>query len=515
MTERSVNPWLITLAVCLPTFMEVLDTTVANVALPHMAGSLAASTDEATWVLTSYLVSNAIILPAAAWLGRTFGRKRFLMACIMLFGLSSAVCGAATSLGMLIVARIFQGLGGGALQPTSQAILFENFPPERRGVAAAMYGLAVVVAPIVGPILGGWITDNYSWRWIFYINLPIGLLALLLIWAFIYDPPYLAGKKTSLDVPGLALLALWVSAFQIMLDQGQLLDWFQSPVIVGLALASAVFFIAFVWWELRNPTPLVDLTVLRDRNCAAAALFYGVMGMALFSTNALLPLYLQGEMGYPAFQSGLSASPRGLGAFMSMLLVGRLISIIDTRLLVCAGFALLSAGTFWLGHLSPEMAMGNVALPIFVSGWSIGLIFVPLTTLNTSTVPNDKIGAATGITSLSRNLGGGIGISIAQAMVARSAQAHQNWLSGDLNNGSAAYRSFVSHTQGYLSTQMDPTLAHAKTMAMAYHSLVSQSALLAYVESFQTLAWVCLFCAPMILFLRKAKVGAKVDPMAH
>ncbi|MHB2021255.1 MAG: DHA2 family efflux MFS transporter permease subunit, partial [Candidatus Xenobia bacterium] len=328
------NPWLIAISVMAATFMEVLDTSVANVCLPQIAGNLSATTDEATWVLTSYLVSNAIILPASGWLSRRFGRTRFLICCIILFTLASFACGAATSLGMLVLARVVQGIGGGALQPLSQAILLESFPPSKRGQAMAFFGMGVVVAPIIGPTLGGWLTDNFTWRWVFYINLPVGILAVLMARAFIEDPPYVKNARPGrIDYVGFTLMALWLGSLQIILDKGQEADWFNSPWILWSTVFSCLCLIGFVFWELQESLPIVDLRVLKDRNFLGGTIGITVVGAVLFSVTSLLPLLLQDLLGYPALVSGLAVSPRGIGALISMFVVSRVMQKVDNRLL--------------------------------------------------------------------------------------------------------------------------------------------------------------------------------------
>ena len=328
--KPSVNPWLIAAAVMLATILEVLDTSVANVAVPHIAGNLSASTDEATWVLTSYLVSNAIVLPMTGWLAGFFGRKRFLIACIAFFTLASAACGAATTLGFLVFARILQGAAGGALQPLSQSILMESFPPARRGVAMAVFGMGVVVAPIIGPVLGGWITDNYSWRWIFFINVPLGALAIFMSQAFVEDPPYLRDTRQKLggkiDYIGFGALTIWLGTLQIILDRGQEDDGSTPPWVCWASLISLVSLLFLILWELRAKRPLVDIRVFRNRNFAMGTLLMTVVGIVLYSTTALLPLFLQGLMGYPALNSGMALSPRSMGAVCSLLLVGALVA---------------------------------------------------------------------------------------------------------------------------------------------------------------------------------------------
>src|SRR5947209_1809144 len=420
------NPWLIAGTVMLATFMEVLDTSIANVALPHIAGNLSATTDEATWVLTSYLVANAIILPATSWLGGLFGRKRFLITCILLFTVASALCGMAQSLGFLVLARVIQGAGGGALQPISQAILLESFPPQKRGVAMAAFAMGVVVAPILGPTLGGWITDSYSWRWIFFINLPIGALAMVLTNQCVEDPPYL--KRIGLeniDYPGLGFLAIWLATLQYVLDRGQEVDWFSSSSIVWCTIISAAAFIAFIIRELTTDDPIVDLCVLKNRNFAVGSGMILLLGGLLYGTIAVLPLFMQNLLGYTALDAGIAMSPRGIGAFVGTIIVGRIVGKIQNRILIGVGFLLLSYSSFMLGDLNLVVAMRNIVIPSILNGFAISLIFVPLTTSTMGTLDRAQMGNATGIFNLMRNLGGSAGISLITTFVSRVSQANQ------------------------------------------------------------------------------------------
>jgi MFS transporter, DHA2 family, multidrug resistance protein len=343
------------------TFMEILDTSVANVALPHIAGNLSSTPEEATWVLTSYLVSNAIVLPITGWLGLYFGRRRLLVICITIFTAASMLCGMAPNLGFLIAARVLQGFGGGALIPVSQAVLLESFAPEKRGVAMATFGMGVVVAPILGPTLGGWITDNYSWRWIFYINLPVGIFAALMAQAFVEDPPYIKHAKIErVDVTGFALLAVWLGTLQVILDKGQQEDWFGSAWIRWFAVISAACCLGFVLRELCTTHPIVDLRVLKNRNFGAGVLMITTLGAVLYGTTAALPIFLQTLMGYPALESGLTLSPRGVAAFVATFVVGRLVGQIRNRILIAVGFLLLAFSSFWLGHINLQIGIWNV-----------------------------------------------------------------------------------------------------------------------------------------------------------
>jgi DHA2 family multidrug resistance protein len=504
----AVNPWIIAVSVMLATFMEVLDTSVANVSLPHIAGSLAASNEEALWVLTSYLVANAIVLPAAGWFAGRFGRTRFLTACIAVFTLASLVAGAATSLGMMIVARIVQGAGGGALQPLAQAVLLESFPPRRRGVAMAVYGMGVVVAPIVGPTLGGWITDNYSWRWIFYINLPVGLLAVFMTQTFVEDPPYLrTGAHRRIDYLGFGLMALWLAALQIVLDKGQEVDWFAAPWLRALAAVSVVALVGFVVRELRTAEPIVQLRILRDRNFAVGLLLITVMGAVLYASISLLPLFLQTLMGYPALQSGLAVSPRGLGALAAMLVVGRLVSRVDGRWLIATGFTGLAISTSMLGRLTLDVGMRSIVVPNIVSGLAMGFIFVPLTTMALGTLPNQQIGNATGLYNLMRNIGGSFGIAITTTLLARSAQRAQALLVGHLSPDNPIYREQLQALTALLAPQLGAGAAERAT-AIMYERLLRQAMLVAYVDTFRLIALVCLACAPLALLFRRVRAPA-------
>jgi DHA2 family multidrug resistance protein len=512
----SVNPWLIAASVMLATILEVLDTSVANVAVPHIAGNLSASTDEATWVLTSYLVSNAIVLPMTGWLSGFFGRKRFLIACIAFFTLASAACGAATTLGFLIFARVAQGAAGGALQPLSQAILMESFPPAKRGMAMAVFGLGVVVAPIIGPVLGGWITDNYSWRWIFFINVPLGALAMLMSQAFVEDPPYLRdaheNRGGKIDYVGFGVLAIWLGTLQIILDRGQEDDWFNATWVCWASLTSVLSLVFLIVWELRVEHPLVDIRVFRSRNFAMGTLLMTVVGVVLYSTTALLPLFLQGLMGYPALNSGMAMSPRGMGAVCSLLVVGALVSRIDARLLIGLGFLTLAYAVSGFGNINLEIATRNVMWPNVLSGLAMGFIFVPLTITSMGGLPNEQMGNAAGVYNLMRNIGGSIGIAMATTLVARGTQAHQALMVGQLSPYRPEFQQYLQSTSGMLSQYSDPASAQQQAYGFLYGALQQQANLLAYVDTFRLLARLCLICVPIVLLFRKPR--ARGGPLA-
>ncbi len=495
------NPWLVTIAVMLATSMEVLDTSIANVSLPHIAGNLSASTDEATWVLTSYLVSNAIILSAAAWLSSWFGRKRYLSFSVTLFVVASTLCGMAQSLPQLIFARVLQGIGGGGLQPLAQAIMLECFAPEERGVAMAAYGMGIVVMPIIGPTLGGWITDNYSWRWIFYINLPIGIAGLIMQQAFVEDPPWIAkAKAAAVDYVGFGLMAVGIGLLQIVLDKGQEADWFGSTWICWTSAVSLAAIVAFVFWELDQEHPILNLRLLSDRNFALATVLISILGAVLYGSTAILPIFMQTLLGYPALQSGLAMTPRGIGSFLSMMTVGRVIKRADHRALLMGGFLGLGVCTWMLTRLNLDITPADIAWPLVASGFCMGFIFVPLTTLSVSTLRQDQIQQATGLYALLRNLGASVGISLIIALQIRSAQSHQALLVGHATPYDAVFRSDLARLAAALRG-WSPSAARAG-VGLLYREVLRQSSLLSYLDSFRLMAVICVVCSPLALLFR-------------
>ncbi len=507
------NPWLIAVSVMMATFMEVLDTSVANVALPHIAGNLSATQDESTWVLTSYLVSNAIVLPMTGWLSATFGRKRFLITCVATFTLASAACGAAPSLAVLVLARVVQGAAGGALQPLSQAILMESFPPEKRGMAMSIFGMGVVVAPIIGPLLGGWITDNYTWRWIFFINLPVGVLAVLLCQAFLEDPPYLAKAKAeragTVDYVGFGFLALWLATLQIVLDKGQESDWFAALWVRWFSGVSVVAMVAFLVWEWRHPRPLVNLRVLRDRDFSTCTAMIAIIGVVLYGAITLLPLYLQSLMSYTASASGLALSPRGVGAVIGMVIIGRLVGKVDIRLLLAGGFTLLAYASYRFSEINLDIALISIIWPSVILGVAIAMVFVPLATQAMANLTNEEMGNATGLFNLMRNLGGSIGISALTTLVARRSQVYQNYLVEHVAPTSPRLQEYRQALESYLSQIHDAIPDPKQAMALIAALVQQQASLLAYMDSFRIMAYLCLACLPALLLLRRAKKTAK------
>jgi MFS transporter, DHA2 family, multidrug resistance protein len=501
-----VNPWLIAVSVMLATFMEVLDTSIASVALPYIAGSLSATNDEATWVLTSYLVANAVILPASPWFSRKFGRKRFLISCIVIFTVSSFACGAATSLGMILLARAIQGAGGGALQPLSQAILLESFPPEKRGIALAVFALGVVVAPVLGPTLGGYLTDTYSWRWAFYINIPIGIFAVFMIMRYVEDPEYIrnavAGK---IDAIGLGLLAVWLGCLQIVLDKGQEDDWFGATWIrwaVGILVVALVLFIIR---ELTAEKPLVDLSIFRNRNFRVGCILIALFGASIYGLITLLPLFYQELLGYTAYAAGWAVAPRGVGAILAMPIIGILTNKLDNRWLAAFGFLMFGISSLRFGQANLDISQWSFVWAIILSGVGTGFIFVPLSNMAFAGLPNEQVGNGSGLYNLFRNVGGSIGISIVNTIVARHAQLHQTELVRSVTSSSVTVQNQLHSLQQYLQSQGNSAAdAMQKAYAIIGRQVQSQAILWSYVDDFRYLALLCFACIPVVFLLKKA-----------
>ena len=506
--KPSANPWMIAASVMTATFMVVLDSSVANVALPHIAGNLSASTDESTWVLTSYLVSNAIMLPAAGWITRRIGRKRLLMTSILVFTGASLLCGVAINMPMLIVARVLQGVGGGGMQPLAQSILLESFPRHRHGTAMAVYGVGIVVAPVIGPTLGGWITDSYSWRWIFYINLPVGMLALFMIEMFIEDPPYIRRAfHGAIDFLGFGLMALWLGTLQLLLDKGQEADWFEANWIRWMAVVSVLALAGFIFREFMCREPIVQLRILGDRNFSVGTLITGLYGFVLYGVTAMLPLFLQTLMGYPALESGLAVSPRGVGSLLSMIVVGTLVNYVDGRILLAGGFGIFGYSALLLSHVNLGISMGSVAWPNFINGFAGGFVFVPLTTMAMGMLRKDKIGNASGIYNLMRNIGGSVGIASVTTILVRGSQVHQNYLAANITDGNPSVIAVLHGLQASFSRGgTDTYTAHQQGLGVLYGIVKQQASLLAYADNFRLLGYLALLCIPLaMLFHRVGK----------
>jgi len=511
----AVNPWIIALTVTLATFMEVLDTSIANVALPHIAGSLSAGQDESTWILTSYLVSNAIVLPLSGWLSSIMGRKRFYMSCVAVFTISSFLCGLAPNLAMLIFFRVLQGVGGGGLQPSEQAILADTFPPAKRGMAFAVYGIAVVMAPAIGPTLGGWITDNFTWRWIFFINIPVGILSLLLTSRLIQDPPYFKRRKlseTRIDYTGLGFVALGLGTLQVILDKGQREDWFESHFIVGLSVISAVSLIFVVFWEWHCKDPIVDLHLFRVRTFATANFLMFMLGFALLGTTLMLPLFMQTVLGYTAERSGLALMPGGFTIIAMLPMVGFLLSRCSPRWLMLFGLSVLSLSLFHMTTFDLGIDFRTVTMARVYQAVGLSFLFVPINTAAYSFLPREKNNAASGLMNLARNIGGSIGISFVTTMLARRAQFHQVRLVENLNAANPQFQSVLHGMTGTFSgggagpgSGGGSALQHAYAMMQA--NVIRQATMLAYIDNFWLLGVVIACLIPCVFLIRKPKPG--------
>ncbi len=507
------NPWLIALTVTIATFMEVLDTSIANVALPHIAGSVGASQEEATWVLTSYLVSSAVILPISGWLSDRFGRKRFYMVCVVMFTACSLLCGLAPTLPALIIARILQGLGGGGLAPSEQAILADTFPIEKRGQAFALYGMAVVVAPAIGPTLGGWLTDNYNWHWIFFINLPFGLLSLFLTNRMVDDPPEMKARmqrRSPVDFIGLGAVALGVGLLEFTLDKGQEKDWFGSGQIQFTAFLAVITLIFFAFWEWRHPDPIVDLKLLKNRNFGTAVFLQLILGMVLFGSTVLIPQYLQVLLGYTAERAGMVLSPAGFVMMVMMAVAGRTLGKGDPRLMVMLGYMATAIGLFNLTRLDLYTSFGTATLWRMLQVIGLPFIFIPISTLNYVGVPRNKMNQISSLSNFARNIGGSAGTALLTTYLARSAQVHQLNLASHLSAGSAAITAQIQRFA--MLTHSTFAAAQFPALAQIYGQMQRQAMMLAYKNAFAILAATVALLSPLVWIMRLPPKTAKVDP---
>ncbi len=512
------NPWIITFTVTLATFMESLDSSIANVALPHIAGTVGASYDEATWVLTSYLVSNAIVLPISGWISNRIGRKRFYMTCVALFTISSFLCGLATSLPMLIFFRVIQGVGGGGLQPSERAILADTFPPEKRSLAFSLYGMAVVLAPAIGPTIGGWITDNYTWRWIFFLNIPVGILSLVLTSRIVQDPPYLQKMRKrvgSVDGIGLGLLALSIGALQIMLDKGQEDDWFSSRFIVTCACLAGFGFIAFLYRELTTEHPIIDLSLYKKRNFTMTQLVMLLIGAALYSTTVMIPQFLQEILGYTATEAGLALSLGGLVLIILFPVVGYIGQKVDPRLMITIGFCLLTFGIWRIGDLYPGISFADAASWRVVMVLGMPFLFVPISVMSYVGVPQEKNNEVSGLTALARNIGGSLGISFISTMLVRRSQAHQQFLSAHVYGSSARYMSLQHSIAGALRNRgYSSADATASSAAQIYNMMLQQARTLAYIDTVHVLVVLTALLIPIGYVMKKPRYRTRpVEPI--
>ena len=499
-----VNPWVIAIAVMFATFMEVLDTTVVNVSLPHIAGSLSASVDEAAWALTSYLVANAIILPMTGWLASFFGRKRVLLAAVFGFTSASFLCGLAPTLKFLVVCRIIQGATGGCLQPLSQAVMLEAFPPQDRGKAMAFWGLGIVVAPMLGPVLGGWLTDNYSWRWVFYINLPVGLMSVIMTRMFIFDPPYIRRASRGIDYWGIGLLTLGIGALQVVLDKGQEEDWFESHWIAALAVIAVITLVVFLIHELRTRDPVLHLRIFKQRTYAAGVFVMTMMGFVMYGSLLLLPVFLQTLLGYPALNAGIAMAPRGLGSFLTMPLVGTVLSRFDPRKVLAMGLVGSAWTLYELSRLNLEAGYWDIFWPQFIQGACLAMLFVPLTTAAMDPIPKEEMGNATSLFNLMRNLGGSVGIASATTFLFRREQFHTNQLGGHVNAFNPQTNQYVKGIQtSMMAHGMDSQTALHRAYAAVWGMVQRQAAMISFVDTFRAMAIVFLLVLPILLVMRR------------
>ncbi len=502
----SARKWAITFSVMMVTIMQVLDTSITNVALPHMQGSFSASIDEMSWVITSYLAANAVVIPASGWLTAVFGRRRFYLICTFTFTASSFLSGLAPNLEFLVAMRILQGLGGGSVVPMTQAIMWEIFPLEQRGTAMTVWGIGIMMAPILGPTVGGYIADNWSWRWIFYINLPIGILAFFMVSAFLFDAPF-HRRPRHVDVWGIALMVLGFGCLQLFLDLGERNDWFDSSLIVSLGVLAVFTLCAFVIREIRAAEPILDLDVFRDRNFAVSTLAIFMVALGFNSSLLLVALYTQQILGYDAWSSGLTLAPGGLGTMISLMISGRLVARVDQRLML-AGGCLLGAYALWLmGQVTPTMDFWSLAWPRFLQGFSQGFIFLPLQALSLGTIVTERLGNATAAYNVLRNMGGSVGVAVATTLLARRSQQHQFTLASHIDIWNSVVddrlRAWAAH---FMAHGADTFTAERQALSMLYRETRTQAQILSFADDFWLMVVAYIAVVLLIPLIRRVKV---------
>src|SRR5574344_160125 len=509
--HRPANPWPATFATMLAVFIFVLDSTVANVALPHMAGSFSASNDESTWILTSYMIASGIILPSVAWLSSIFGRKKLFIHCILIFTGASLLCGLARTLDEMILARIIQGLGGGAIIPITQAMLLENFPPAKRRLAMSVFGFGVIIAPIIGPMLGGWITDEYSWHWIFYINVPIGIIAAYLSNLFVEDPPF-ARKKAgqTIDVVGFFFLITWLVCLQVVLDKGNNADWFNADWIRWTFGISMTAMIAFIWSQMINKKSLIDIKVFKDRNFTIGTIMMVIIQGVMYGSIVIMPLFLQSLLKYTAFLSGFATMPRGIGSITAILITGFVAKKISDRGLIALGLLVIGMSSLFFGMLNLQISMTNILIPNMIFGLGMGICMIPLSTISVVTLKNEEMTNAAGIQNLFKNIGGAIGTSLVATSLSRCSQMHQIDMVGYLNSLNPAFQTRVSAYLHFLSMHMSTASAKAGTHYLSYSQLLQQAGLWAYIDTFRIFGAVSIAIIPLLLlFSSDYKIAQK------
>jgi DHA2 family multidrug resistance protein len=503
---------LIAFTVMLPTLIEIIDTSIVNVSLDHIRGSLSAGYDEATWTITAYLVSNAIVIPMAGWLAKLIGRKNYQIASIALFTFSSFMCGSSWSLNSLVFFRILQGIGGGGLVPISQSILLESFPREKHGQAMAIFGLGAMLGPIVGPLLGGWITDTFSWRWIFYINIPIGILSIVMNALVIQDPPYMQRQKMKIDYGALLFLTVGLGSLQFVLDKGQSEDWFSSNLIIGFSIASVVALTLLVINEYYSEQPIVNLKLLKDRTFTSGATVMFFVFLNLFGSIVLLPVYLQMMMGYTSFYAGLVLGPGGIATMFAMPIAGKLVSKVNPKRLLAVGIAICSLSTYMMSRFNLTTDFWTFVWPRVALGFGMGMTFIPLTTLTLSHIPRERMTEASSLYNLLRNLGGSVGIAFTTTMLARRAQLHQTRLVEHLSPFDPAYTISRDRLSSFLTGQGLPA---AGADGVMYRELVRQSTTLAFADAFLSICLLMLCMLPLVLLMQRAPAAGVGPPPAH
>jgi DHA2 family multidrug resistance protein len=504
-SRGDIHPWVIAPVVALAAFMEILDISVANVALPHIAGDLSASQDESTWTLTSYLVTNAVVMPISGWLAARFGRKRFFLTCITCFTIASLLCGLAPSLAVLVILRAIQGAAGGGLQPTAQAILTDAFPPEQRGIATAIYGVAAVFAPAIGPSIGGWITDNYEWRWVFLINVPVGAVLIFLIGFLVHTPneePSRKAARAGVDWGGFGFIALSLGCLQIVLDRGQEDDWFADGMIATLTIISAVSFILLIWWELTQRNPMVDLKLFKRRDFSVAFVLMFTFGFMILGSTYLLPAFVQALMGYRATEAGEIIAPGGLLLVALFPLIGQMLNKVDLRIFIAFGVLCCAGAIWWMTNFYLQVSFNTFILGRVMQAVGLGLLFLPINALGFRDVPPDRTNYASALINLARNFGGSVGISLASTLVTRREQFHQNHLVEHLQPLNPAFAGFTQHLQQ--AAHGDPLTLTAQT----YQIAVQQATLLSYLDTFKALAVIFLFLLPLLLLVKPGAATA-------
>lgn len=501
--KPNINPWITMIPIMLAIFVYVLDGTIANVALPHMAGTFSATRDESLWILTSYIIAGGIVIPAVGWFSKLMGRKNFFMLSIFLFSLASMFCGMAKNIEFMVLARILQGFGGGGVLPLGQAMMLEAFPKEKHGQAMAIFGLGIIVAPIIGPMLGGWITDNWSWPWVFFINVPLGCLAVLLSKQLLYDPPYARRQQNvKIDKTGFISLICWLTSLQIVLDKGNNADWFNAPWICWLSAFSVASCSVFFISQLLRKNTLVDLSVFKDKNYSAGTVIQVVIQGVLYASIAILPQFLQNMLGYTAFLSGLAMMPRGMGSLTAILLCYLIADKVNKKILVFIGLILTGISSLIFGFLNLNISPMNIMIPNYIMGFGMGTTMLPLMAISFETMPNEQMTNATGIQNLLKNIGGAVGTSLVGTMLTRFAQVHQNMLVGNLTPLNENFLFRIKSVAGAFSQYTSPDMANYMANYQFYRQMIQQSTLFAFMDALRIFGLMCILITPLILFCK-------------